>query len=371
MRVLVVGASNSLLRGGYLTRAEHVLRSNLGEPVEITNISVGGTTSITAASRVLELPASAAFDLVVHEYAMNDANHFTPRQNGAAFQFLAIQLLVGALAERFPDAALAPLIFSMRHLFSVGAPNRIHDLQTEIWNTSGASYLDVRQRLSYLFAQQAPDWLYSDPAHYTTPEATDIIGSMVGRFLIEQARTKTRQPISETYRKIRAMPQAAPFRLRHLSAEALAEQAHGDWELVVRANSVMSAPALRLRPGGGLKLAEAPFSISVLSDRLHDWGRVTRGGASPVAVSTRYMAVDDPAVNPDDRDRFFYSGIPYQLLRPNLPPTRDIAPFELALEGADGALPELLAFDSFLSHDLRPAADRRLDLAGMTLLEGD
>ena len=369
MRILVVGASNSLLRGGYLARAEQVLRGNLGDSVDITNISVGGTTSITGASRVLELPASAAFDMVVYEYAMNDANHFTPRQNGAAFQFLAIQLLVGALAERFPDAVLAPLIFSMQHLFSTATPNRIHDLQSEVWNTTGTPHLDVRQRLSHLFAQQAPDWLYSDPAHYATPQATDIIGSMVGRFLIEQARAKAPQPVSETYRKLRALPRAAPFRLKHLDAQALAAHAHGEWEMVVRTNSVMSTPALRLRPGGGLKLAEAPFNISVLSDRLHDWGRVTRGGTGPVAVSTRYIAVDNPAVNPDDKDRFFYSGVPFPLLRPNLSPARDPAPFELALEAADQPLPEMLAFDSFLSRDLRPAAGRRLDLAGMTFLE--
>ncbi|MDB5425492.1 MAG: hypothetical protein JWQ29_2908, partial [Phenylobacterium sp.] len=370
MRILVVGASNSLLKGGYLDRATAILRRNLGADLEITNVSVGGTTTITGISRIFDLPAEARFDVVVHEYSMNDASHLNSRENGESIQFLALQLLIGVLAQRFPDALFAPVTFAMQPYFATGVRNRIHDAQKAIWAATGTPHLDVRQRLAYLFAQEAPAWLYSDPAHYSVPYGADLIGSIVARFLIEISRAEARQPLSELNANIRALPQARPIGLRHLSGEALAEHAHGHSELVVRTNSVMSVSALRLRPGGGVRLAERPFNIALLSDRRHDWARLTRGAGSQArswALSTRFVGVDNPEANPTDKDRFFYSGIPLPLLlQPDEPFTQDTTAFDLSLEGSDAAAPSTLAFDGFQAPDLRPDPDRRLDIAGMT-----
>jgi len=372
MRILVVGASNSIAPAGYLVRAKEILAGFLGREVEITNISVGGTSVISGISRVFDLPAGADFDLVLYEYAINNASHFTMREPGEAIVAGALQLLVGVLAERFPDAVFAPVTFALEPDFSANQPGRIYDVERALWTACQNPHLDLRQRLSYLFAQRCPDWLYSDIAHYSSPHGTDLVGSMVGRFLAEVSGETPRRKLADLNARMLALPQALPVRARHLSAEDLAEHAYGDFEIVTRSNSLMTQSALRLRPGGGVRLAERPFNIALLSDRRHDWVRVTKilgARQQSWALRTRFTGVDNPQANPPDKDRFFYSGIPLAfLLRPGAVFTRDRSAFEFEVEPDPATTLDVMYFDGFPELEGPPPADRRLDIAGMTLL---
>lgn len=372
MRILVVGASNSLVRGGYIDRATKILSRNVQTKLEVTNVSVGGTSLITGISRIFELPKGAKFDIIIYEYGINNESHFSPRQGGEQIVKSALQILIGILAERFPDALFFPVMFAMQHLFSSHIANKIYDAERAVWAETQNPALDVRQRLAFLLAHTAPDWLYSDTAHYSVPYGTDLVGSIVARGVLELATAQDRQSLRDLDAKLRALPVTRPIALRHMSSEDLAERAYGNVELVARRNSVMSASALRIRPGGGLKIEERPFNISVLSDRHHDWVRLTRGEGARArswALGTRFMGVDNPAANPGDADRFFYSGIPLPLvLQPDAPFLRDLTPFDFALETRTRDKPSPIAFDGFKSGADLTDSERWVDIAGMTFI---
>jgi hypothetical protein len=379
MHILILGGSNSLMRGSYLNRALDILERNSSKKPAVLNHSVGATTTFTALARIFDLPAGYAPDLVIYEYALNDTSHFNGLASGAEVQGFAIGLLVDLLARRFPDAALAPVLFGLRALFSSNSTSPIHAAQTQIWTDAKIPHLDVRRQLAHIFANKAPDWLYSDVAHYSAPHGTDIVGSMVGRFLVELMLGGRSLPMREIAARMRTARGPTPFALKALDAADLAKRVSGDWELVTRANRLMSVQALRLRAGATLNLPAKPLNIALLSDRQHDLAQLIR--RTPTrdtawSLMTRNIFVDGPSLNPPDRDRFFYSGIPLPLLLSGDTPLDaegsdlqpDDAPFELHIPiEPDDTLPPL-AFDGFVRQPAR-AEQRRMDIVSALFLE--
>lgn len=371
MRILVIGGSNSLMGAGYLDRAAQILERNLGS-LSITNLSVGGTSSFTGLARVFDLPPNAAFDAVLYEYALNDSLIFQKRANGRESVFLAIQLLVAVLAERFPDAAFLPVSFAARPNFAVGVACPIHELTEALWQQTGAAHLDVRAKLSYVFAKDSPDWLYSDALHYSAPHGVDIVGSLVARHVLETMGASSRQTLAELDARIKARPEAQPTGVRCLSAQDLAEQATGDWSLEPRENGVMSLTALRLRPGAEITFTERPLNLAVLADRRHGFVRLARGdgdGQQVWKLSTRSTAAADPRYNPPDKDRFFYSGLPMPLILQTDPLfRRDFMTYRLTVD-PDGLedLQSLGFFNFGMDEDLR-IPDQTLDLVSALFL---
>lgn len=371
MRILVIGGSNSLMGEGYLERAVQVLERQV-ETLSVTNLSVGGTTSYTGIARVFDLPPDAAFDVVVYEYALNDALALDPHRIGPEAVFLAVQLLVGVLASRFPQALFVPVSLAMRRYFSAAVRSPVHDLLTAVWRAMGNAHLDVRGILSQLFVGQSPEWLYSDEFHYCRPQGADIVGSLLARCILETLDSGSYQTLSALDAKIRARPEAKPFGVRHLSAEKLAERATGDWSLEPRENSIMSTPVLRLRLGAGVRFEERPLNLAMLSDRQHGYVRLARGEGERERLwrlCTRFIAVDQPALNPPPMDRFFYSGLPLPLLLQTAPVFRsDPEPYRITVEPdrLEG-LPPLWFFN--FSREIRPRAEeQRLDLVSALFL---
>jgi len=76
MNLLIIGGSNSIMSNGYLDYALLYLRALYGDYVFATNISVGGTTSLSAIGRLYETFTNADFDYVIYEYSINDSGHF-------------------------------------------------------------------------------------------------------------------------------------------------------------------------------------------------------------------------------------------------------------------------------------------------------
>ena len=76
MAIYIVGGSNSLLKHGWVSVFQR-------DHAEVVNLSVGATTSLTGLFRMMTTPEIAPGDVVVWEYALNEANHIrrghTPR----------------------------------------------------------------------------------------------------------------------------------------------------------------------------------------------------------------------------------------------------------------------------------------------------
>ena len=371
MNILVLGGSNSLLNGSYLERAFGILRANTSETTNVENFSVGGTSSITAISRIFDLPPDRSFDLIIYEYALNDTGHLGSLKAGAEVQSLLIRLVVDLLSRRFPDALLVPVIFATKPNFSSNAKHPIHEAQSRTWNAAKVVHLDVRQRLAYLFAHTPPDWLYSDAAHYSRPYGVDIVAPLLGRFLVEQWLAKPRATLREMNARMQAAMGPTPFAVTALSADQLAEHATGAWERVTLSNRVMSVPALRLHEGGALEFPERPLNLALLSDRKHDVVQLTRRAPAQVStwnLATRFLDVDEATTNPTDKDRFFYSGIPLPLVLSRQEPLGlDPAGFELRVPSEVDMVLPLIAFDGFNRQPPR-VQGRRMDLVRAVFL---
>lgn len=371
MNVLILGGSNSLLNGSYLERAFGILGANTSETIDVTNFSVGGTSSITAISRIFDLPPDRSFDLIIYEYALNDAGHLGSLKAGAEVQSVLIRLVLDLLAQRFPDALFVPVIFAVKTYFSPNTRHPIHEAQSRLWTAAQIPHFDMRQRLAYLFANAPPEWLYSDAAHYSRPYGVDIIAPLFGRFLVEQWLAKLRGTLREMNARMQATAGAAPFSVTVLSADQLAQHATGPWERVTLSNRVMSVPALRLNQGATLTFPARPLNLALLSDRKHDVAELRRRAPDQVSawnLSTRFMDVDSASANPPDKDRFFYSGIPLPLVLSREDPLGlDPVGYELRVpDAADYAL-LLMTFDSF--NPQPPRVDgRRLDLVSALFL---
>lgn len=359
------------MRGGYLGRAVEILQANLPHPPVVTNLSVGSTSTITAIARLSDLPAGHRPDLILYEYALNDAAHFSARPDGAELQRFVIRLLIDELAARFPDAVLAPVLLGSAEMFSAHVRNTAHDAQCALWSEADIPHLDVRRRLAYIFVNSAPAWLYADFSHYGTPHGSDIVGAMTGRFLVELSLGKRGVTLRECAARLAERHGPLAFGIDALSAADLAAGATGNWEMLERRNALMAVPALRLRQGAMLALPAQPFNIALLADRRHDLVTLTRHGddrPSAWSLATRLSAVDNPAMNPPDKDRFFYAGIPLSLvLAQGAPIPSDDASFSIAIpDETDERLP-VIGYDRFILRS-RSIADRYLDVVGALFL---
>ncbi len=135
----------------------------------------------------------------------------------------------------------------------------------------------------------------------------------------------------------------------------------------------MSVEALRLRPGSELRLGGRLLSLSILSDRRHAWCRVQQGKdgeGKPFLASTRLQAVDDPLVNPPDRDRFFYAALPIPLLlrEPILSQQEPDETWKVDLPKTLAAPLPLHTSFMFDSAPVWSSEDRYVDVAGALLL---
>lgn len=371
MNVLVLGGSNSLLNGSYLEAALQILGKNTSETISVDNFSVGGTSSITAISRIFDLPPDRSYDLIIYEYALNDAGHLGSLKAGAEVQSVLIRLVLDLLTQRFPDALLVPVIFAVKTYFSPNTRHPIHEAQSRIWTAAQIPHLDMRQRLAYLFANAPPEWLYSDTAHYSRPYGVDLIAPQFGRFLVEQWLAKPRGTLRAMNARMQVAVGPAPFSVTAMSADQLAQHATGSWERVTRSNRVMSVPALRLHEGAALNLPSRPLNLAVLSDRKHDVAELRRRAPDQVSawnLSARFMDVDSESANPPDKDRFFYTGIPLPLVLDRDDPLGlDPVGYELRVpDKIDYAL-LLMTFDSFNPQPPR-VEERRVDLVSALFL---
>lgn len=127
MRILIVDGSNSILEDGYVSYLKKSL-SNYSN-LEIKQISVGGTTTLSAIGRLHDSFDNESFDIILYEYSINDMGHFGHREDGAISWEFSFYLLVKTAASLYPNAILVPLVLVGEQHFSNSSPHPFHDAQ--------------------------------------------------------------------------------------------------------------------------------------------------------------------------------------------------------------------------------------------------
>lgn len=366
MRILILGGSNSLLRGGYVAQLRDSLQHYT--QVELVQLSVGATSSLAAVARLHETAASTAPpDVILYEYAINDSGHFSPRAGGIDSWQLCFYLLLKSAARLYPDALFVPLLLAQQQHFAASLPLPLYDAQHQTYAQLGLSCIDIRAQLSALFLQYAPDWLYSDSAHYAVPQASSLVGALAAQQLLALLARRGQpgaEPLAQVWQRLQASSPLAGLELVYVPATALQPYVTGPAQPGRAENRLMTLDYLRLLPGSRLELHSAmyPLALFLKSDARHDWLQlelqVADGTAHTLSVATRHIDAGP--------HNFIHANIPLPLLwgsSLHVPflPTRLALTMPLQRGGAQ------TAFDCF-DAGLAGVAEHYCDLTGVLML---
>lgn len=360
MKLLIIGGSNSLVSDGYVKYLHESLRELTD--VSVKQISVGGTTSLSAIGRLNETADGSSVDFILYEYSINDAGHFSWRENGADSYLLCLQLLIQTAARLYPSAVLVPLLFASEHNFSATAANPFHDMQLAAFSSLSLPFIDVRQYLSCTFLGKKPAWLYKDAAHYSAPHATSLIGAFIAKRLLD-LEGEGAQPLSMTLASLALIGGNRKYEIFYIPAVNLVSHITGKVAITHIANRLMILSFLRMHPGSKLYIKSEmfPLALYLKSDPQHGFARLTTSSESglngTLSFPTRHA---DTSVLP-----FIYTSIPVPLLfgqslRQEFGPSH----FELAVEKRGAGAASVSMFDCFVD-DRRDGPENYLDLIGI------
>ncbi|TFW31094.1 SGNH/GDSL hydrolase family protein [Duganella callida] len=362
MRILIIGGSNSLLKGGYVQGLAQSLQSYAD--AEIVQISVGATTSLSAIGRLHETFNGQPADFILYEYGINDAGHFAPRPGGAESWLLCFHLLLKVAARLYPSAVLVPLVLAQQQHFSAAVPNPIYDAQIRAYQELALQVVDIRAWMSALFLGRAPDWMYRDPAHYETPQATSIIGALVAQRLLALKLHGGAEPLSETAARLQSLSPFAKTEVMYVPALNLQQFTQGPVTPGHVGNRLMQLDYLRMLPGSRLDLHSEMFPLALFlkSDPHHDNFQLDLTTPEGLAIHTRVVTRHaDTETLP-----FIYSSIPLPLLWSHSL-LMHYGASQLGLSVPLDAGGAQSGFDCY-APGLPGAPERHLDLVGLLLL---
>lgn len=358
MNILVIGGSNSLLKDGYVQQLERALAAR--GPVTIRQLSVGATSSLAAIGRLFDTAAEVGqVDVILYEYAINDAGHFAWRPDGVRSWLLCLHLLLKAAAQLHPDAVFVPLVFAMRRYAAPATPDPFYAAQVESFAALALPVIDMRRWLADLFLDAPPAWLYGDEAHYATPYATALIGCEIARRL--PALVAQAEPVAAAWRRMQALSPHGALEMIYVPATGLAPFATGPAALQQDGNRLMQLTFLRMAAGSTLAMRTEmfPLALYLKSDAGHARARVTLESAGvngAVVTGTRHA---DTATL-----RFICTNLPLPLLfGDTLAPPFGASAFEIAVPAVDDAGVRAANFDCFGAAPAHP--DQYFDLCGV------
>jgi hypothetical protein len=368
MRILIIGGSNSLLKDGYVTQLRQSLQHYT--PVEIVQLSVGATSSLAAVARLCETASTEPCDFILYEYGINDSGHFSPRAGGIESWQLCLYLLLKTAARLYPSAIFVPLMLAQQHHFAASVPHPLYDAQIQAYAELGLPCIDIRATLSSLFLQFAPDWLYSDSAHYAVPQASSIVGALVAQQLLVLLSRRGHgdgggaAPVSAVWQRLHARSPFAGVEMVYVPALALQPYTSGPVQAGHAANRLMQLDYLRMQPGSRLELNSAmyPLAVFLKADAQHDALQLdlqgADGSAHALRVATRHIDTDGR--------NFIHTNIPLPLLW-GATLAVPFVPTRLVLSVPPEAGGAQAAFDCF-GAGLPQASGRYLDLTGILML---
>jgi len=153
---------------------------------DLVNLSVGGTTSITGLFRVMTTPQIGPGDVVVWEYALNEANHIR-RGRPPRLLLEHLEHLIRHLRER--GVALAPVVFTPRKDEKRAQPAPYYRQLHRLLDHYRLAPFDMSTAYrAALGVATLPETVFMDFAHYAhSDETLDFICQGAAR-AVAQAR---------------------------------------------------------------------------------------------------------------------------------------------------------------------------------------
>ncbi len=160
MRIVITGGSNTLLGGGWRPHFEALLP----EGTSVTNLAIGGTTSVMGLFRLLTQGNIQPGDIVLWEYALNEHGHY---RNGHKLPVLMshVEALIRLVAEK--GGRLLPIIFTTK-VQEVKREFDAYRAQLHFtFATHDVDYMDISQTFrAKLNVPRFPEEMFQDNFHY-------------------------------------------------------------------------------------------------------------------------------------------------------------------------------------------------------------
>jgi hypothetical protein len=361
MNILIIGGSNSLVKNGYVYSLYDCL--SIRNEIKIQQLSVGGTTSLSAIGRITENYNGQNYDYILYEYSINDNGHFSWRKNGIDSYILCFQLLLQTVKELYPSAIFIPLIFAAENNF-VPRQNSFQKLQIDIFNRMGIKYIDIQEYLFQTFFERKPSWLYKDTAHYNSPYTTEIIGSYIARRILEMRINLNKGGVKLSEVNIKLLNKTE-YNIKYLPSSNMVRYMTGEYEALSANNKLMNLEFIRMYPGSKLNIDANmyPIALYIKSDKNHYYGKLKfNDDINNKAEICFSICHADTSVLP-----FIYTSIPVPLLTDtNLRRNFGASNFELeVIDRLPNGIP-INSFDCFI--EMEPNNDRYLDLLGILFI---
>ncbi len=240
MDILILGTSNSLLKGGYVDG----LREAFPE-ARIDNRSVGGSPGIQFLRHVHE--DLSGYDWIVFDSAVNDENWIDQLGTHHYYRQLTTRLFASLAAQ----SRLLVLGFCNERYFD-GADSDIFKLYREMAIANGGEFLSVKR---FIKDNGFEGPVYQDDSH------VDIrIGHAFGRALADRIRLA---PARTAGRRLRSF--ADEFSILQLTQPHYAHLG----QVAIKQNSLFRFEARLMTAGAGLIFRRPKFIVGFLIDSYH------------------------------------------------------------------------------------------------------
>lgn len=192
-RVLVLGGSNSMILNGWV----NLLRRDYSALADITNLSIGASTSTMALYRLLAEGGRAPGAPVVWEYGVNEYNHMLHGQTLPSLLYHLEWLLQICIREGRP---FVPLLLRNKSQAAMPDDDPYIGAVRDLFVSYGLAPIDANH-LRRVLARGEPglECWYSDPAHYSTE--TELPRRIAEAVLLALDTAKV--PVSPTDREAR------------------------------------------------------------------------------------------------------------------------------------------------------------------------
>ncbi|HEY8612490.1 MAG TPA: SGNH/GDSL hydrolase family protein [Roseomonas sp.] len=194
LRVVCVGASNSLMVPGYLTQLPECAEA-ASTPIHIvSNLAIGNTASLTGLHRLASHGNLEDVDVLLIEYALTDTSFYGAERKNLETWAANYEALVRFALLANPKLKIVSIILYNR----LGLHRKtIPPLAAGIYYLSdwyGTRYVDLNREFTIRFGADHQDLagIYTDRAHYSRPIMTRLIAESVASVIAEVAREPSR-----------------------------------------------------------------------------------------------------------------------------------------------------------------------------------
>jgi len=192
MRLLVLGGSNSILRGGYFNTLIEVLREIHYLPLtDVVNLAVGANSTVHGLEIAKRRTDLNTFDIILLEYVVNDGPLVA--NSGYDVWFAAYEGLIRYLLSVRPDVQIFSLIFGHQSPADPDGEFLVGNGIRDISNSYATHVIEVDRYLKTTVVDNVNiSDLYADGAHYKRRLVTSLVGNYVANCMVAKLNEERR-----------------------------------------------------------------------------------------------------------------------------------------------------------------------------------